>query len=516
MKYFGKLLAIIILFYATTTHAQVLPFDIDLEHGMSGLEVRMLQQYLAPLGYFDHVVTGNFLDITRSGVKAWQTANCVPSTGYFGPLSRAAANGLKKCPTASTVQSQPTTVIQESVLPVQAKTETVSPLTRTRVNSRSRSNDTPAVSVSVSPTSTTTRVLSSATFTATVSNADDTSVTWSTTGGSINSSGVFTAPSSVSASTTYTITATSAQDTTKSDTASVEVVPVIVTVTPSATTTLGGRTVTLTATVSNATTSAVTWSSSGGSVNASGVFTAPGVTSTTTYTVTASSTVDSSRAASASVEVTPDANFVGWWKLDEGSGTTANDSSGRGNHGTWSGTESGDVGYYHTDGAPTFDYSGSFSSGSDKVTITGIDIGEARTITFWAYIPTLSGTTEMVSKSASGQGVEVIINGGTIQFYVMGSSVVGLSADAEDINLNAWNYITATYDGPNSTMRIYVNGQQSGGTQTAPGTIGNVDALRFGDWADDNRDFVGRLNDIRMYTQLFNAQQVLDLYNTFD
>lgn len=514
MKSIWKICVLIIFLFTTPAHAQVLPFDIDLEYGMSGLEVRMLQQYLAPLGYFDHAVTGNFLDVTRAGVKAWQTAHCVPSTGYFGPLSRAAANGLKKCPAAAPVISEtvkPITQIIETLPP------TVSPLTRTRVNSRSSSRDeTPAVSVSISPTSTTSRVFATTTFSATVSNASDTSVTWSTTGGSINSSGIFTAPSSVSASTTYTITATSVADTSKSSTATVEVVPVVVSITPSSTTTLGGRTVTLSATVSNATTSAVTWSASGGSINSSGVFTAPGVTATTTYTITASSTVDSSRAATASVEVTPDANFVGWWKLDEGSGSTANDSSGRGNHGTWSGTESGDAGYYHTDGAPTFDYSGSFSSGSDKVTITGIDIGEARTITFWAYIPTLSGTTEMVSKSASGQGVEVIINSGTIQFYVMGSSVVGLSADAEDVTLNAWNYITATYDGPNSTMRIYVNGQQSGGTATAPGTIGNVDALRFGDWADDNRDFVGRLNDIRMYTQLFTAEQVLDLYNTFD
>jgi len=213
--------------------------------------------------------------------------------------------------------------------------------------------------------------------------------------------------------------------------------------------------------------------------------------------------------------VAPDSGFVGWWKLDEGSGTTAIDSSGNNNNGTWSGTQSGDAGYYHTDGAPSFSFAGNFSAGSDKVTVTNIDIGEARTIAFWAYIPSLSGTTEMISKSSSGNGIEVIVHSNSIYFYLMGSDVIGLAANAADIDVGSWNHIVVTYDGPNSTMRIYINGAQSGGTATAPNSISVVDTLRFGDWADDNRDFVGRLNDIRMYTRLYNASDVQTLYNSY-
>lgn len=520
VAFFIALLGFIGLF-SHPVRAQALPFTIDLEYGMRGLEVRMLQEFLAPRGYFDHIVTGNFLDVTRASVQAWQRDNCVPATGYFGPISRSVVNGLVRCTVTS--PSNPNTsdsnTSNSGIASVFTTTQTPAKKT-TSVGSRSgrvisEDEEMAAISVSVSPTTANSQVKATTTFTATVSNASDSSVTWSASGGSISGSGVFTAPSSVAATTTYTITAASVEDSSKEGTATVTVVPVVVRISPTSTSTLGGTTATFSATVVNATTSAVTWSASGGSINSSGVFTAPGVSATTTYTITASSTVDSSRAATATVQVTPDESFVGWWKLDEGSGTLAVDSSGNGNDGTWTGTQSGNAGYYHTDGAPTFDFAGSFSSGDDVVTISSIDIGEARTIAFWAYIPSLSGTTEMISKSSSGQGVEVIINSDTIQFYVMGSSVVGLSAEASDITTGAWNHIVATYNGANSTMRIYINGEQSGGTATAPGTIGIVDALRFGDWADGNRDFTGRLNDIRMYTELYTAQQVADLYDTY-
>jgi hypothetical protein len=36
-----------------------------------------------------------------------------------------------------------------------------------------------------------------------------------------------------------------------------------------------------------------------------------------------------------------DPNMIGWWKLDEGSGATANDSSGKDNHGTISNVNAG-------------------------------------------------------------------------------------------------------------------------------------------------------------------------------
>jgi len=81
------------------------------------------------------------------------------------------------------------------------------------------------VSVSISPTTST--VVSSGTvqFSAAVANSTNTSVTWSASAGTIDSTGLYTAPA-VKANTNTTVTATSVADSSQSATATVVVTPV--------------------------------------------------------------------------------------------------------------------------------------------------------------------------------------------------------------------------------------------------------------------------------------------------
>ncbi len=82
----------------------------------------------------------------------------------------------------------------------------------------------PAVEVTISPSAPSVSINGTQAFTATVKYATDTSVTWSvkegSTGGTITSAGVYTAPSTAG---TYHVIATSVEDTTKSATAEVTV-----------------------------------------------------------------------------------------------------------------------------------------------------------------------------------------------------------------------------------------------------------------------------------------------------
>lgn len=84
-----------------------------------------------------------------------------------------------------------------------------------------------AVSVSVAPTSATMYAGASQQFTATVSGTTNTAVTWSVNNGlgSVSSSGLYTAPSSVSSPATVVVTATSQADTTKSGSATITINP---------------------------------------------------------------------------------------------------------------------------------------------------------------------------------------------------------------------------------------------------------------------------------------------------
>jgi hypothetical protein len=80
------------------------------------------------------------------------------------------------------------------------------------------------VSVAVSPTSATVRIRRTVQFRATVSNTSDQRVTWRVSGGgTVSSTGLYTAPGSVPSPATVTVTAVSVADPTKSASASVTV-----------------------------------------------------------------------------------------------------------------------------------------------------------------------------------------------------------------------------------------------------------------------------------------------------
>src|SRR5205085_12614673 len=104
----------------------------------------------------------------------------------------------------------------------------------------------------------------------------NTSVTWSATGGTISTSGLFTAPATAG---TYTIKASSVADTTKSAPATVTVTapppPVAVSVSPTSASLQTGGTQQFTATVTGSTNTSVSWSANGGTISTSGLFTAP-------------------------------------------------------------------------------------------------------------------------------------------------------------------------------------------------------------------------------------------------
>jgi len=160
---------------------------------------------------------------------------------------------------------------------------------------------TPVVSVTISPPSASVLINGTQQFTATVSGSSNTAVTWSATGGSVSSSGLYTAPSAAG---TFTVKATSAADNTKSASATVSVTttPVVaISISPTSASILTNATRQFTATVTGSSNTAVTWSATGGSVSGSGLYTAPNTTGT--FTVKATSAADNTKSASASVTV---------------------------------------------------------------------------------------------------------------------------------------------------------------------------------------------------------------------
>jgi hypothetical protein len=139
------------------------------------------------------------------------------------------------------------------------------------------------------------------------------SITWSLSPaglGTLTTSGLYTAPATISMQQTVTVTAASQADPTTSASATITLKPpVAVNVSPATAMLYGGQSVQLTETVANTSNTAVTWSiapEGAGTLSLSGLYTAPAtITAAQTVTVTASSQADPTRSASATITLTP-------------------------------------------------------------------------------------------------------------------------------------------------------------------------------------------------------------------
>lgn len=157
---------------------------------------------------------------TANTAVTWQVNNVTGGAAATGTISN---TGLYTAPAAvpnpATVTVKAISVADTSVTASVTVTITAPP-------------PPPAVSVDLQPPTASVQVGLTQQFTATVTNAANTAVTWSLSGagcagaacGTIDGNGLYTAPASVPNPATVTVTATSVQDPTKSDTAVVTVV----------------------------------------------------------------------------------------------------------------------------------------------------------------------------------------------------------------------------------------------------------------------------------------------------
>ncbi|HLJ48623.1 MAG TPA: choice-of-anchor Q domain-containing protein [Bryobacteraceae bacterium] len=165
-----------------------------------------------------------------------------------------------------------------------------------------------AVNVAVTPPSMSLMGNQSQSFTATVSGSANNGVSWSMSPnvGTLSSSGVYTAPGTVSSSMTVLVTATSAADSSKLASATVTLVPIAVSVSSSVSL-AAGQSNQFTATVTGTSQNGVSWSMSPqvGTLSSTGLYTAPAtVSGAQSVTITATSVADPTKSASSTVALT--------------------------------------------------------------------------------------------------------------------------------------------------------------------------------------------------------------------
>jgi hypothetical protein len=231
-----------------------------------------------------------------AAIQGATTNNAVTWTASIGTISSA---GVFTAPSAGGVGQ----VIATSVAdPTKSASATV------RVGGTSNQAPSSGVtSVTVTPATASSITGGTLTFTAAIQGTtSNKAVTWKALLGTINSTGLYTAPAKAG---TDTVTATSVADGTKSASATIKVTtaaasPVVnsVTVSPGSTSVAVSGSYQFKATVQGtATDTSVTWTAALGTMNSSGLYKAPA--KATTDTVMATSNADSSKSASATVTV---------------------------------------------------------------------------------------------------------------------------------------------------------------------------------------------------------------------
>jgi Concanavalin A-like lectin/glucanases superfamily len=393
----------------------------------------------------------------------------------------------------------------------QTVTVTATSVADTKASSSATMTLEPSVAVSVSPATMALNSGQAAQLTATVTNASNKGVTWSISPvgvGSISTSGLYTAPATVTAAQTVTVTATSQADTTASSSATIMLErTVAVSVSPAATTIYANETNLFSATMTNASTSSFAWSALLGTITSEGVYTAPSNTgnSALTDTITATSIEYPTKSATATVTVL--SGLVGWWPLDEGTGLVAYDISGQGNNGTWIGPPSPPKWTYYAAGAIN-SAAGYFNSGN-SVTIGTQPVYQFKgPFSVSAWVNTASNGMILTMQNGEINGYNLGIYSGAIRFCVFAGSTENCASGGSS---PTWTYFTGVFDGSN--ISVYANGSLLLSRNAVVPTA-STGPLVFGiTQRGGYSNLTGSLSDVRLYNRALAASEISSLYN---
>ena len=197
--------------------------------------------------------------------------------------------------------------------------------------------------------------------------------------------------------------------------------------------------------------------------------------------------------------------------FNAGTGTTATDASGNNNTGAITGAT------WNTTGK--FGNSLTFNGTSNVVQINPsntLNLTTAMTLEAWVF-PTASqsGWRTILQREPDAY----LLHAGSENFGALRPTAGGTFGSTFDvlgapsaIPLNTWSHVAVTWDG--ATMRFYVNGTQVA-TKARTGTLQTVATpVRIGANTYAGENFLGRIDEVRIYNRALSAAEVTTDMNT--
>jgi len=196
-----------------------------------------------------------------------------------------------------------------------------------------------------------------------------------------------------------------------------------------------------------------------------------------------------------------ESGLVGWWKLDETSGTVAHDASGNGKDGTIKGNPIWVAGMM--EGALQLDGDGDYVdigsigiSGTDPRTIAGWAKASTTAIPEWTSV---FGFAPNGSTDGTYFDIEVD-DAGNYVIHVQGWQAVICPVDTE------WHHFASTYNG--SAGSWYLDGNY---IDSESGAVATVDRMIIGARLSDSHYFPGIVDDVRVYNRELTLEDIKTL-----
>lgn len=204
----------------------------------------------------------------------------------------------------------------------------------------------------------------------------------------------------------------------------------------------------------------------------------------------------------------PNLGLIGWWALDEGSGTKAIDRSGNGRTGTLTNSPTRINGKRGK--ALNFD------SASTQYVSVGSNLlsdNDPFTIAAWVSPAELTSTWKTVF-AENCNGPDIAIN----QASVMAGRNCGqgngfnMSHSLTAAEANTWIFLSMTFDGANA--RLYKNGTLVAGPVASTFAAGGHGGAYIGSYNGANELFNGKIDDVRLYNRALSTSEVFNLFRS--
>ncbi len=205
-----------------------------------------------------------------------------------------------------------------------------------------------------------------------------------------------------------------------------------------------------------------------------------------------------------------DPDLLLWYKLDETSGTTAEDSSGNNYDGSLIGGLSWISG--HTNGSIDINAAGRIDI--PAAALSGLDAEV--TIAFWAKGDIgLSSNSIFMADNSSGDPVMKIRLplSGKVYWDTGGSSLdrVTKAKAVEDFS-GRWTHWAFTKNATNGKQTIYMDGTQIASSSNKTESLSGTIIASLGSETDGDKSYNGVIDDFRIYQRELNSQEVADIH----